>query len=235
MTALTSQTSNRPTAGTERLSLVAQAYQAISRGILEGRYAPGQRLIEADLTQELGISRNTLREALHRLTANGMVQIEAFRGAIVASPTRKEVMDLLAVRGRLESFAARCAASRMHLPGVRERAEQAARPLLAEAESLPKLEEHLRENRQFHDLILQLADNTSLLKVIDQLYLPVHMRTFFRLYDVDLYNQSMSDHREIFAAILAGDEDLAERMALKHVNHTRELMDKLPDSFFKAG
>src|SRR5690606_5730740 len=132
-------------------------------------------------------------------------------------------------------FAARCAAARIHLPGLREYAEAAAQPLLAEPPSLPKLEDHLRENRQFHDLVLELADNSSLLKVVDQLYLPVHMRTFFRLYDADLYHQSMTDHRSIFAAILAGDEDLAEQVALEHVAHPRALMDKLPDNFFKAG
>src|SRR5690606_32225486 len=156
------------------------------------------------------ISRNTLREALYRLTANGLVQIEPFRGAIVATATRKEVMDLIAVRSRFEAFAARCAAARIHLDGLREHAQKVAQPLLADVNGTPRLDDHLWINRQFHDLVLELADNATLNKLIEQLHMPVFMRSFFRIYDDALFQRSLEEHRAIYQAIMAGNQDLAE-------------------------
>jgi len=217
-----------------RLSLVDHAIQAINIGILDGRYAPGQRLIETELTRELGISRNTLRAALRRLAADGLVQIETFRGAMVARPSRKEVQDLFEVREALEVLAVRRAAANISRPGWRERAEAAARPLLAFRDQPPKADEHLWENRQFHDLLVELAENVHLGRLLDQLLMPAFQGAFFRVYDAALYHQSLADHRAIFDAILAGDAGAAEARMRKHVQRTAALMERLPDSLFRA-
>src|SRR5512134_3171820 len=90
-------------------TVVEATIEAIKSGIFEGRYAPGQRLIEADLTRELSVSRGPLREALGRLVADGLVEIEPYRGAIVARPSREDVANTLQLREVLEGLAARLA------------------------------------------------------------------------------------------------------------------------------
>ena len=85
--------------------------EAITDGVKDGRYAPGQRLVEADLTAELGVSRGPLREALGRLAAEGVLELEPYRGAVVRRLTREDVEDLFSVREVLEGEAARLAAS----------------------------------------------------------------------------------------------------------------------------
>lgn len=214
-------------------SQVDQAVQAINLGILEGRYAPGQRLIETELTREIGVSRNTLRAALRRLAADGLVHIEAFRGAMVARPSRKEMRELFEVREVLEALAARRSADNIDRPGLRERAEAVALPLLAVREDPPKADDHLWENRQFHDLVLELADNMHLGRVLDQLLMPVFQRAFFRVYDAALYKRSVADHRLILEAILAGDGAAAEDAMRAHVRWTAKLADNIPDSLFR--
>ena len=79
-------------------------------GIQAGRYVPGQRLIEADLTAEYGVSRGTVREALSRLAAEGLIHLVPHRGAYIRSLTRTDVNDILLVVERLASLAARLAA-----------------------------------------------------------------------------------------------------------------------------
>jgi len=216
-----------------RLTQVDQAVQAINLGILDGRYAPGQRLIETELAREIGVSRNTLRAALRRLAADGLVQIETFRGAMVARPSRKEMRDLFEVRESLEGLAARHAAANITRSGLRERAEAVARPLLALRELPPKVDDHLWENRQFHDLILELADNMHLGRLLDQLLMPVFQRAFFRVYDAALYQKSIGDHRQILEAVLAADGAAAEEAMRAHVRWTATLADNIPDSLFR--
>ena len=77
-----------------RGATVDYVLQHVRDGIFQGHYAPGQRLIEADLTRELGISRGPLREALHRLAADKILEIVPNRGAIVRRLSKREMLEL---------------------------------------------------------------------------------------------------------------------------------------------
>lgn len=83
-------------------SLKDQAVTALRRAILEFRYSPGQRLVERDLMEDLGVSRTTVREALGELRSEGLVTLTPHRGASVAVPTAQEAGDLYEIRFRLE-------------------------------------------------------------------------------------------------------------------------------------
>jgi DNA-binding GntR family transcriptional regulator len=226
-------TTARPASKNGRQTIVELAAQAIVAGILEGRYAPGQRLVEADLTRELGISRNPLREALGRVAADGLVQIEPFRGAIVARPSRREVADLFEMRECLEGWAARRAAARITVPGLRERTRRIAAPLLAAGKTAPRAEDYLIENRKFHQMILELAGNVYLPRLLDLLQFPIFQAAFFRVYDAKLYQASAADHRAIFDAIIRGDKTGAEAAVHEHIRRTSALVQSLPDVLFR--
>lgn len=83
-------------------SLKDQAVTLLRRAILEFRYSPGQRLVERDLMEDLGVSRTTIREALGELRSEGLVTLTPHRGASVAVPTAEEARDLYEIRFRLE-------------------------------------------------------------------------------------------------------------------------------------
>ncbi len=97
----------------------------ILRGLYRGRFVPGQKLIEADLTRDFGVSRGSVREALNRLAAEGVVTLTLHRGAYIRSLTRAEVVELLSVMEVIVGLAARTAAQRINLPGNRALLDEA--------------------------------------------------------------------------------------------------------------
>src|SRR5919204_2708887 len=97
-------------ASTSAKTAVDRAADGIRERLLAGDYAPGQRLIEVELVEELQVGRNTVREALARLASDGVVKIEPHRGASVPRLSVKELEELYAVREVLEGLAARLAA-----------------------------------------------------------------------------------------------------------------------------
>lgn len=214
-------------------TVVEYAIEAIRHGILEGHYAPGQRLIEGELTDVLGVSRGPLREALRRLAADGLVEIEPFRGAAVSRLTRAELADTLTVREMLEGLAARLAAERIAVPGNRAKANAALGTLKRAAGSADP-SAYLEENDQFHNLIVDLSGNAVLGRQIAQLQLPTLRSAFFRLFDAALQTASLAQHREIIDAILSGDAARAERTMRSHVRRTIEIARRLPDGLFRA-
>src|SRR6266545_7992045 len=90
-------------------------FREILRGLYEGRFVPGQRLIEADLTREFKVSRGSVREALTRLAAEGVVSSTRHRGAYIRSLTRDEVREILRVLEIMVGLAASLAAARIGL------------------------------------------------------------------------------------------------------------------------
>src|SRR6266545_3093125 len=93
-------------------SLADAVSDYLGRAIAEGRLRPGQRLIETQLCDELGVSRTPMREALRKLAAEGIVDISSRKGARVAELTRSSVTDVFTVRATLEALAAELAATR---------------------------------------------------------------------------------------------------------------------------
>src|SRR5665647_119528 len=123
--------------GPVRGATVDYVVHHLREGILHGRYAPGQRLIEADLTHELGISRGPLREALRRLSADNLLEIVPNRGAIVRRLSMREMIELFSIRIALESHAAREATIALADPATRARFETEIQPIWAKAKRVP--------------------------------------------------------------------------------------------------
>jgi DNA-binding GntR family transcriptional regulator len=214
-------------------TVVDATIESIKSGILEGRYASGQRLIEADLTRELNVSRGPLREALGRLAADGLVEIEPYRGAIVFRPSRQDIADLLQLREALEGLAARLAAERIDNGDNRRRvlAEQAA---IGRSNASLEVMTYMEDNERFHNLILDLAGNRQIRRVVAQMQLPTLQQAFFRMFDHKLRSESLAQHAEILDAILAGHPARAEKAMRAHIGRTVDLAKRLPDSLFGA-
>jgi DNA-binding GntR family transcriptional regulator len=100
------------------LSLTDAAAASLSGAILAGQFAPGQRLVETDLSASLGISRAPVREALRALAAEGLVEIRQNRGTFVVCPSADEIEQMALFRGLIEGAAARLVASHRQQPAL---------------------------------------------------------------------------------------------------------------------
>jgi DNA-binding GntR family transcriptional regulator len=213
-------------------TVVDFAIETIKSGIYEGRFAPGQRLIEADLTRDLQVSRGPLREALRRLAADGLIELVSHRGAVVARPSREEVAGLFDAREALEALAARRAAERIGEADNRAVARQLRGEVATGGTGAGP--DYVRENQHFHDTILRLAGNIHLHRLLAQLEFPAFRASFFRVFDEAERAASLGEHRVIIDAIVAGEAKRAEDAIRKHVRRAARLAQRLPDSLFRS-
>ncbi len=210
---------------------VDRAVDAVREKIKEGVYAPGQRLIEADLTTALGISRGPLREAIWRLAGEGLVKVEPNRGAIVRKLSREEILDIYRIREMLEGLAARLAAENIGEMRGRSRI-QAARAETIKAAKAADPYTYMEANEAFHDLIVELSRNAELAALISQLRRSLFRLLFRRILSPDSMRTSVTDHKEIAKAIMDGQPAASERAMRKHIRQSRDTLMKLPESAF---
>jgi DNA-binding GntR family transcriptional regulator len=206
-----------------RQTAVESVIVAITEGIKAGRYAPGQRLVEADLTAELGISRGPLREALGRLAAEGMLDLEPYRGAVVRRLSPQDVQDLFNIREVLEGEAARLAALRIDEGENRTRLEDEMR-VLDSFRGRGDTMAYMDENERFHELVVELSGSHLLARLIPQLQVHAFRLLFRRMIVEDsAMPNSLAEHEAVATAILAGNAKAAERAMRVHVRRSGEL------------
>jgi len=203
-------------------------------GILRGRYAPGQRLIEQDLTSELGVSRGPLREAFRRVAAEGLLEIVPNRGAMVRRLSHRETVELFQIRTALEGLAVRLAALTIDEGGNRARFEAAIRPIWSDEPRLGGVAYH-EENRQFHSAVFDICGNESLADLSRQLHLQMIMLQLSGLMTPAMYHDSVLEHRAIARAILAGDPVAAEQALQAHIGRASGIAIAMPSSTFRDG
>jgi DNA-binding GntR family transcriptional regulator len=198
--------------------------EAITESVKDGRYAPGQRLVEADLTRELGVSRGPLREALGRLAAEGIVVNEPYRGAVVRKLTRADIVDLFQIREVLEGEAARLAALSID-EGDHRRRVVASLKTLERFKRRPDTYAYMDENTRFHELVVELSGNKLLARLIGQLQVHAFRLLLRRLVaESDAVGDSIREHEAVAWAILGGDGRAAEREMRKHVRRSGRMV-----------
>ena len=210
-------------------STVQAVAESITEAVRQGQLAPGQRLIEADFTRRLGVSRSSVREAFQRLTADGLLSFVPNKGVTVRQYSRKEINDLFQVRAVLESLAVRLAtpalaASPAALHDVVE--ALTAAELMGDTVALSE------QNRRFHDVIVSAADNPLLSQQLERLRNSVYWLQFRVLVDRDSMYRTNQQHRDMAAAILAGQSADAEAVMQAHVTLACTLIQNLPDALF---
>jgi DNA-binding GntR family transcriptional regulator len=203
----------------------------LREGILQGRYAPGQRLIEADLTLELGVSRGPLREALRRLSADNLLEIVPNRGAIVRRLSMREMLELFEIRIALESHAAREGTRALSDRATRVRFETEIRPIWVKTKRAPG-PEYIAENKSFHQAVIKATDNERLLAVTTQMQLPLIMFQLNGMLTESNIAASVIEHRAIATAMLDGDAEAAAAHARAHLERARDVARDMPTKVF---
>ena len=207
---------------TARRGRTADAIADILReAILDGVLEPSTWLREEELAKELAVSRTPIREALGRLSVEGLVTITARQGAVVTPLSIEDVLDLFDVREPLEGLAARLAAR--HRAAADLQALERILAQMDQAAARRQVAELIKLNVTFHRAIRHAARNRFLdrfLAQAEQAYRPFGRVTYEFPGRIEAV---LAEHRRILAAIAAGDEEDAERGAIEHLRRTREL------------
>ena len=222
-----------PSTDPRRGEVVDIVIQRLRDGILEGRFAPGQRLITSELISHVGVSRGTLREAFQRLAADGMVDLVPNRGAIVRRYTREAMRDVFRIREALEGLAASLAAETIDT-GENRRVFLAMWEEARPGKAMPDSIEFARVNRLFHRTIVAVGGNRQLSDLIDNRQLPVLMLQLARAVPPVSIELSMREHAEIAAAILAGDADRADQAMRIHLRNSGVRILAMSSPIFKS-
>jgi len=193
----------------------------ISKGILQRRYAVGQRLVEADLTRALGVSRSTVREALRILDAGGVVELTPHKGAVIRALTRVDAERLLQVLEVLTGLAARLAAEHIGQGDNRRRFAAAAQRLI-EPRPAVALGQILDERARYYGVMFEIADNPELDRALPQARAHLFRTQFYDSMTAADLRQMVAEYRAISAAILAGDAAGAEARMRRHLRRTGE-------------
>jgi DNA-binding GntR family transcriptional regulator len=198
-------------------SLKEHIYAVLRDGITGMNiYAPDAdlRLDERRMSEQLGISRTPIREALARLEQEGLVEIVPRRGVFIRRKSLQEVLEMIIAWAALEGMAARLAAARVGDKDVASLKKLAGG--FASAEAADHLDEYSDANIRFHQKILELSGCGLLKEMADGLF--VHMRAIRSraMAEGDRVRRSLVDHQHIIAALEGHDGDAAERLVREH-------------------
>lgn len=200
------------------MKAAARAYEIARNQIIEGRFAPGDRVTESEIAATAKVSRTPVREALHRLEAEGLIRFVPNQGAFVRSWGPREAEEIFELRAQLESYAARLAAERAdddQLAALRDLAQRQF------AASKARGRGHLKRiadlNAQFHEALLAAAGSAVLRASMANLAnAPLVFQTF-RDYARDDLIRSARHHLEIVEAIKSRNSEWAAAAMRAHI------------------
>jgi DNA-binding GntR family transcriptional regulator len=198
------------------IGLRKQACDAIKRAITEMNiygHPLEIRLDERQLSQDLGMSRTPVREALSVLEQEGFVRSVPRRGLIVVRKSKREVVEMITVWSALESMAARLAAP---LVTAAELEELHALVDVFQEDPSEQISEYSRANMEFHKAIIRMGGVELMTSLTDNLF--IHMRAVraVTMTQDNRAQRSIADHRNIIAALERRDADLASRLVREH-------------------
>lgn len=206
-------------------SIQTRVIDAVRERIISGELEPGVSLSEIALADAFGVSRTPVREALKQLQTEGLVEIRPRVGTFVTAPSRREINELFEMKALLEGAAARLLANRGKVPEL-ERLRENVRAT-DEAVSAGDEEAHADLVQEFHDLIIEGADNA---KLHGHYRILMNQLAYQRLVRTSLSQpgrpaKSGSEHHHVVELIEAKDADAAERVMRDHVRAShRSLM-----------
>lgn len=197
-------------------------YEELKLLILTGKIAPGMRLMEEELADDMGVSRTPIREAIRKLEKEGLITIEPRRGAYVSQISTNDIIEILEVRQNLEGLAASLAAQRM-TPEEKEKLKEITLAYEVAVES-GDMAEMIKCDTKFHHLIVEATRNKILIQMVEQLQELV-LRFRYIYYDnFKRAEQMLVEHQAIYESILHGDTDKSKETADVHIERLKQLI-----------
>lgn len=209
-------------------SLTAEAFARIRAEILACRLSPGQKLVIADLCQQLGFSLGAVREALARLTSEGLVEAEPRKGFRVAPITEAELKDITYVRSKIESLCLENAIRNGDVKweaGIVSTLFELSRTSLQAAEDPASVSEIWADtHRRFHEALVSACDSPWLLRLREILFVQSER---YRRVSVPLDRAGRDlhgEHKEIADAAIARDAERAMAAMRDHLQKTTRIL-----------
>lgn len=210
----------------EYLPLRDVVFNTLRQAILKGELAPGERLMEIQLAEKLGVSRTPIREAIRKLELEGLVLMIPRKGAEVAKISEKSLRDVLEVRRALEELAVELVCEKItdeQIQDLKDAAEEFKESLkdgditrIAEADV------------KFHDVIYMATDNQKLIQLLNNLREQMYRYRVEYLKRSDFHQQLIDEHEEIIETIESGQKDRAVQVVCQHVdNQVEAVMDTI--------
>lgn len=208
----------------EYLPLRDVVFNTLRQAILRGELKPGERLMEIQLANKLGVSRTPIREAIRKLELEGLVLMIPRKGAEVADITEKSLMDVLEVRKALEELSVRLTCDRITEEEIRELkvAAEDFRETLKRADITEIAEADVR----FHDVIYAATKNQKLIQLLNNLHEQMYRYRIEYLKNEEVYPKLLREHEEIISRISRGEREEAVRIVCEHIdNQVNAVMD----------
>ncbi|NTW05533.1 MAG: GntR family transcriptional regulator [Peptococcaceae bacterium] len=195
-------------------------FDSLREAIIQGRLKPGERLMEMQLADEMGVSRTPIREAIRKLELEGFVVMIPRKGAYVSGISVKDIVDVFEVRAALEGLAAGLAAERI----TDEEMEKLERILvkITEVNDLDDIEVIVEIDTEFHDLIYMACRNERLVQIITHLKEQIQRFRTTSLAQPGRLRDALSEHRLIVEAIGDRNVEMAQNLAREHIDSAEQ-------------
>lgn len=210
----------------EYLPLRDVVFNTLRQAILKGELRPGERLMEIQLAQRLGVSRTPVREAIRKLELEGLVLMVPRKGAEVAEITVKDLEDVLEVRAALEELAAKIACDHITDEQMQELKKAAAD--FKKVLDTDDLTSCVQADMKFHEIIYNATDNARLLQILNNLREQMYRYRMEYLKDKSMHKTLVEEHDAIRRALKKRDKDKAAQAICVHIeNQKQSIIDSL--------
>jgi DNA-binding GntR family transcriptional regulator len=195
-------------------------FETLRNAIINGDLTPGQRLMEVQLAEEMGVSRTPIREAIRKLELENLVVMIPRKGAYVATMSKEDVKEILDIRAVLEALAAELAAKNADYKDINELKHCVE--LFTEAVNNNDVDKIIEYDVHLHDTIYHAAQNKKLINIINSLREQVQRFRSAYLVQVEEREDLLNDHTEMIQAIESKDPSWAHDAAYQHIKNTEK-------------
>ena len=204
----------------------------ITAGVMAGRYVPGQRLVETDLTHALRLSRGPVREAFRRLDALGILSRTMHRGACVRTLSRVEAIDLMIAAEGLDGLTARLAAIAVRTRKGGREISALERELRTYRDREYDLSSMPQQRQRFYDILIAMTGNSQLPSLFPTMRIHLLRLQTQSYRDLNSRHSDVEDFAAVARAVLAGDASAAEKASTAHHRRVQRALQDMPDDAF---
>lgn len=199
-------------------------FNTLREAIIVGELKPGERLMEVQLAEKMGVSRTPVREAIRKLELEGLVEMLPRKGAHVADLSVKDIMDVLEVRSTLDGLASSLSATRITEDEVKE-LKHVQGQFINYVEK-DNLQGSIKKDVEFHDIIYRSSRNDKLIQITSNLREQIQRFRVIYIKDYSSTRELIREHAEIVDAIAGRDPEAAQRAAQKHIKNQEDAIIK---------
>jgi len=198
--------------------LSQKVYQVIKKEIVYGMLEPGTKLSENKLAQDMQVSRTPIREAIRKLTAQGLIKTSPNKKMTVSEFSLIDMKEVLQVRGALEGLAAGATAFKINKEEINDLEKNVEK--MNQCLRKKNLSAYCELDDQFHDIILNVCGNKWIIKMRNNLSNFIYRYRFKSLSVPGRLNQSLEEHQAIMGALKNHNSEEANRLSKLHMENT---------------